>query len=57
MAIDAEHQWKALGIAIERLDGETMDAYQAFLAYAWIQGATRDYETVSKKAQLSHRDC
>lgn len=43
-----KQDWDSLGIAIQRVDGETPDAYQAFLQFCWLQGSDRTTKEVAK---------
>lgn len=44
-----ETEWKGLSIAIEKIEGETTQSYQAFLCYAFLQGTERTYEEVANR--------
>lgn len=47
------HDWGSLDIAIQRLEHETPEAYQAFLQYAWLQGVDRCIRVVAEKTGFS----
>jgi hypothetical protein len=50
-----EENWEHLGIAIESVMGETSDAYQAFLAYAFLQFDERTLKKTSENTGYSER--
>lgn len=54
---EISEQFDALGIAIAKLDSETPEAYQAFLAYAWLQGVDRTLKNVAEKTGFAHISC
>jgi hypothetical protein len=50
-------EWKSLGIAIAKLPEETNDNYQAFLAFAWLQGKERSCELVAERTGFGLGTC
>lgn len=48
-----EHDWHSLGVAIEKLPDEPSEAYQAFLAYAWLQYGERTYTGAAQRANMA----